>query len=71
MLKSLRLHRKLTQAQLATRARVSQPYIAYLEQGAKRNPSLAVLKRLAKALGTTTAAVIDALANQPRRRAGR
>ena len=64
MLKSLRLHKQLTQAQLAERARVSQPYIVYLEQGVKRNPSLTVLKRLAKALGTTTSAIIDALSGR-------
>lgn len=71
MFKTLRLHKQLTQAQLAKRARVSQPYIVYLEQGVKRNPSLAVLTRLARALGTTSGAVIEALATQPRRRAGR
>jgi transcriptional regulator with XRE-family HTH domain len=64
MLKILRLHKQLTQAQLAKRARVSQPYIVYLEQGVKRNPSLAVLRRLATALGTTTSAIIDALSGR-------
>lgn len=53
MLKTLRLHRKLTQAQLAKQAQTSQPYIACLECEQKKNPSLAVLQRLAKALGTT------------------
>jgi transcriptional regulator with XRE-family HTH domain len=66
MLKSLRLHKQLTQAQLAKRARVSQPYIVYLEQGVKRNPSLAVLQRLARALGTTSSAVIEALSGRTR-----
>lgn len=61
MFKTLRLHKQLTQTQLAKRARVSQPYIVYLEQGVKRNPSLAVLQRLAKVLGVPTSAVIDAL----------
>lgn len=64
MLKTLRLHKQLTQAQLAKRAQVSQPYIVRLEQGVKRNPSLAVLRRLAKALGTTSGAVIDALSGR-------
>jgi len=71
MLKTLRRDQKLTQAQLAKRAQVSQSYIVRLEQGGKRNPSLTVLRRLAKALGTTTGAVVEALAGQPRRRAGR
>ncbi len=64
MLKSLRLHKQLTQAQLAKRTGLSQAYVAYLEQGAKRNPSLTVLKRLAKALGTTSSAIIDALSGR-------
>jgi transcriptional regulator with XRE-family HTH domain len=64
MLKSLRLERKLTQAQLAERAQVSQAYVAYLERGAKRNPSLAVIRRLAKALGTTSGVVVEALSGQ-------
>lgn len=66
MLKSLRLHKRLTQARLAKRASISQPYLALLEQGKKRNPSLSVLKGLAKALRTTTEAVIEALAGQGR-----
>ena len=53
MLKTLRLHLKLTQGQLAQRAQIRQPYIACLERGTKSNPSLMVLQRLAKALGTT------------------
>lgn len=64
MLKALRLRKKLTQTELAKRARTSQPYIARLERGEKTNPSLAVVTRLAKALGTTSGAVIDALASR-------
>ncbi|MBX3307719.1 MAG: helix-turn-helix transcriptional regulator [Nitrospira sp.] len=66
MLKTLRLRKKLTQTELAKRARTSQPYIARLERGEKTNPSLTVLRRLAKALGVTTGAVIDALASRTR-----
>lgn len=64
MLKTLRLHKQLTQAQLAKRAHVSQAYIAWLERGARTNPSLAVLRRLAKALGTTSGAVVEALSGR-------
>jgi transcriptional regulator with XRE-family HTH domain len=53
MLKTLRIHRGLTQTQLAKRAKLPQSYIACLERGTRTNPSLAVLRRLAKALGTT------------------
>jgi XRE family transcriptional regulator, master regulator for biofilm formation len=38
------------QAALAARARISQAYLSRLEAGLQRNPSIAVLKRLAKAL---------------------
>ena len=59
MLKTLRTHRGFTQTTLARRAKTSQPYIALLERGEKRNPSLAVLRRLAKALGTTVGALVE------------
>ncbi|MBS0165512.1 MAG: helix-turn-helix transcriptional regulator [Nitrospira sp.] len=71
MLKALRLHKKLTQAQLAKTSRISQAYVANLERGVNRNPSLAVLTRLAKALGVTSDEVIKALSAQGRRRATR
>jgi transcriptional regulator with XRE-family HTH domain len=58
MLKTLRKDRGLTQTQLAKRARTSQAYIARLERGEKKNPSLAMLRRLAKALGTTIEALV-------------
>ena len=50
MLKELRETRGLTQDQLAKKAKVARPYITMLEGGAKKNPSLATLRRLAKAL---------------------
>jgi transcriptional regulator with XRE-family HTH domain len=49
MLKKLRGDMK--QEDLAKRAKVSRGYLAALEAGHKKNPSLAVLQRLAKALG--------------------
>lgn len=47
----LREREGLTQVELARRAKITQAYVAQLEAGDKRNPSLATLKRLAKALG--------------------
>jgi len=41
----------MTQAELAKKATVAQGYISALEAGEKRNPSVAVIKKLAKALG--------------------
>ncbi len=36
--------------QLAKKAKVTQAYVALLEAGVKKNPTLATLKRIAKAL---------------------
>ena len=51
MLKELREARELSQVDLAKKAKVGRTYIVKLESGDKKNPSLAVLQRLAKALG--------------------
>lgn len=51
VLKSLREDRGLSQVDLAKRAHVGRTYIVKLESGDKRNPSLDILKKLAKALG--------------------
>ena len=51
VIKELRLKRGLTQVELAKKAKTVQPYIACLESGEKNNPGLALLQRLAKALG--------------------
>ena len=48
-LKRLRKRRRLTQAELAKRARLSPGYIARLETG-RDDPTLTTLKALAKAL---------------------
>ncbi len=48
---------KMTQAELAGRAGVTQSYIAYLERGT-RTPSLARLQRLARALKTNVSTLL-------------
>jgi transcriptional regulator with XRE-family HTH domain len=48
-LKALRARRGLTQADLADKADLSRGYLIRLEQG-KQDPTLGVLRRLAKAL---------------------
>ena len=53
MLKARREEKGLTQTGLAKRAKVSQAYVASIEAGARKNPSLAVLQKLAKALGVS------------------
>ena len=49
-LKRLRLARGLTQAQLAKKLKMKQPHVAMLETGVENNPTLQMLRRLAKAL---------------------
>ena len=51
VLKSLREDKGLNQVELAKKAKVTTAYVSMLEAGKKKNPSLGVLQRLAKALG--------------------
>jgi transcriptional regulator with XRE-family HTH domain len=51
VLKTLRKRKGWSQRDLAAAAETTGAYIAMLETGKKRNPSLDVLRRLAKALG--------------------
>ena len=44
---------------LAKKAGVTQAYIAKLEAGEKKNPSLDVLKRLARALGVPVTELLE------------
>ena len=58
-LKAIRAARGLTQIDLAKKLKVKQPFVAALETGAKPNPSLDVLRRLAKALKCTIAELVE------------
>jgi transcriptional regulator with XRE-family HTH domain len=51
MLRTMRVEKGYSQIALAKRAKVTNVYLSQLENGKKKNPSLAVLRRLAKALG--------------------
>jgi DNA-binding XRE family transcriptional regulator len=51
VLKQRREEKGMTQAALAEKVGVGQTYIAKLESGDKKNPTLDLLKKLAKALG--------------------
>jgi transcriptional regulator with XRE-family HTH domain len=57
-IKRLREAKGWTQQALAERVRVTDAYIAQLETGVRTNPSLAVLQRLAKALGVPVAELL-------------
>ncbi len=50
MIRALREKKGMSQPELAKKAQLAQSYIAMLETGERESPSLAVLKRLAKAL---------------------
>jgi XRE family transcriptional regulator, master regulator for biofilm formation len=51
MLKALRTSKDMGLRELADKAEVPFGYLSELERGKKTNPSLAVLQRLARALG--------------------
>ena len=59
MLKTLRNEKSMTQDAVARRAKVTTPYLSQLETGVRKNPSLPVLKRLAKALGVPVTALLE------------
>jgi len=59
VIQKLREEQGMSQRDLAARAKVTQGYIAQLETGLKKNPSLPVLRRLAKALGVPLAELVQ------------
>ena len=59
VIRELRATKELTQADLAKRAKIARGYLADIEAGHRTNPSLAVLQRLAKALGVPVTALLE------------
>jgi DNA-binding XRE family transcriptional regulator len=59
LLRELRERQSMSQLQLAKRADVTQGYISDLEAGTKKNPSVAILKKLARALGVPVGALLE------------
>ncbi len=53
MVARLRKQQNLTLLQLARRVGVTEAYMSMLESGERKNPTLATLKKLAKALRVT------------------
>ena len=49
-IKELREGEQLTQIELAKKLTITQAYLAQLETGARSNPSVSLLRKLAKAL---------------------
>lgn len=58
MIAKLRKQRDMTLLQLAKRVGVTEAYMSMLESGARKNPSLPTLKKLAKALKVTVAELL-------------
>lgn len=63
ILRAYRLERQLSQEQLSERVDVIRPFISALENGT-RQPSLAMILRLAKALDITPGKLIDPIAEK-------
>ncbi len=59
VLKALREENEWTLKDLAKKAKVTQAYISLLERGKKKNPTLAILQHLAKALGVSVAELVE------------
>jgi len=59
VLRQLREQKHLTQEELAKRAKVTRSHLSLLEAGHRKNPSLDVLKRLARALGVSVAELLE------------
>ena len=55
VIRTLRERKGLTQEELAFKAKVTPGYVAQLELGIRKNPSLDVVRRLARALGVPLA----------------
>ncbi len=56
--RAFRRHRGLSQTDVALKAAISVPYLNQIEAG-KRNPSVAVLKRIAAALNVPIEALVN------------
>jgi transcriptional regulator with XRE-family HTH domain len=56
--KALRERRDLSQSMLAKRARLAQPYLAQIERGVRKNPSLKTLRNIARALRVSVETLI-------------
>ncbi len=58
-LRAWRRERGFTRAELAKKAGVTELYISQLELGLRENPSLPVVRRLAKALGVSAGELLE------------
>ena len=59
VIKQQRQRANLTQEELAKRAKVARSYVALIESGRKKNPSLDIIKKLARALGVPATELLE------------
>lgn len=59
VIRRLRAAKGISQRDLAAKVGVKGAYIAQLETGARKNPSLDVLKRIARALGVPVTELLE------------
>jgi transcriptional regulator with XRE-family HTH domain len=59
VLPQLRKKRNLTQVELAQRAEMTRSHLSLLEAGHRKNPSIEILKRLARALDVPVTALLQ------------
>jgi transcriptional regulator with XRE-family HTH domain len=59
VIRELRGEKELMQEELAFKAKVTPGYVAHLELGLRKNPSLDVVRRLARALGVPLARFLE------------
>ena len=59
VIRQLRESKGWSQLELARRSEVDQGYVSHLEAGTKKNPSIAVLKKLARALGVPVGELLE------------
>ncbi len=59
MVKKMREEQGVTQAKLAKKAGVTEAYVSMIEGGVRKNPSLPILKRLARALGVPVGELLE------------
>jgi HTH-type transcriptional regulator / antitoxin HipB len=59
VVRRLRRAQDLTQEQLARRAGMQQGHLSQIESGARANPSVVIIKRLARALDLPVTALLE------------
>lgn len=64
-IKSLRLQKGYSINELSEKSGVSKSYLSYMERGIQTNPSLQVLSKLAKTLGTSVDDLLEGTHSNP------